>query len=146
MSNINDAFPSKYIKASDLRGGQPTVTIDHVAFEQVGRERESKPVVYFRGKEKGLVLNKTNANKITSLLGTAETEAWEGRQIRLYGTEVEFGGETVEGIRVKAAAPPPPNGGSRQAAPPSARREPEAPPPTDDAYPADTSKDEDCPF
>ncbi len=78
MANINDAFPSKYLKASDLKGGQPVVVVDHVAFEPVGRNREMKGVVYFRGKDKGLVLNRTNANKLTQLAGTSETDDWAG--------------------------------------------------------------------
>src|SRR5688572_25965753 len=103
MANINDAFPSKYIKASDLRGSQPVVVIDHVAFEQVGRDKDTKPVVYFRGKEKGLICNKTNANKIVGIVGSSDTDDWPGHSIRLYATEVEFNGDTVEAIRVKPA-------------------------------------------
>lgn len=114
MPNINDAFPSNYLKASDIKGATPIVTIDHVAFEPVGRQREMKAVVYFKGKEKGLVLNKTNATKITQLAGSAQTEDWDGVRILLYATETEFSGETVECVRVKGvpaarqAAPPPP--------------------------------------
>ncbi len=106
MANINDAFPSKYLKASDLKGGQPVVVVDHVAFEPVGRNREMKGVVYFRGKDKGLVLNRTNANKLTQLAGTSETDDWAGTRAVLYGSEAEFGGETFECIRIKATAAP----------------------------------------
>lgn len=116
MPNIQDAFPSKYLKASDLQGQEPVVTMDHVAFEPVGRDKEMKAVLYFRGKEKGLVLNKTNANKITQLTSSGVTEDWEGMKIRLYATETTFAGETVDCIRVKAAVvqkpapkPPPPD-------------------------------------
>lgn len=113
MPNINDAFPSKFLKASDLHGSEPIVTIDRVDFEPVGRDREMKAVVYFKGKQKGIVLNKTNANKIAAIAQSALTEDWEGVAIKLYATETEFGGETVECIRVKPAAKATP----RQAAP-----------------------------
>src|SRR3990167_10743705 len=103
MANINDAFPSNYIKASDLKGGQPTVTIDRVEFEPVGQAREMKPILYFAGKEKGLVLNKTNAKNITHLVGSSETNDWIGCSIKLYATNVEYQGDTVEAIRGKAA-------------------------------------------
>lgn len=103
MPNIQDAFPSKFLKASDLQGTEPIVTIDHVAFEPVGRDKEMKAVLYFRGKEKGLVLNKTNANKITQLIGSGITEEWEGQRVKLYATETQFGGDTVDCIRIKAA-------------------------------------------
>jgi hypothetical protein len=103
--NINESFPSHYLKASDLGTGSPVVTIARVEHEPVGREREMKAVLYFEGKEKGVVLNKTNARKITELVGSPETDEWAGFKIRIFATTTEFGGETVECIRVKAAGP-----------------------------------------
>ncbi len=119
MPNINDSFPSNYLKASDLGGRPVVVTIRSVEFEPVGRDKEIKGVVYFVGKKKGVVLNKTNARKITEIAGSALTEEWQGTAIAIYPTETEFAGEMVECIRVKAvgkigmqrmtpAAPPPP--------------------------------------
>jgi len=104
MANIYDAFPSNYLKASDLQGRDVVVTIERVEFEAVGREREMKAIVYFVGKTKGVVLNKTNAKKIVEIAGSALTEDWYGTTITLYPTETEFGGETVDCIRVKAPA------------------------------------------
>lgn len=104
MPNINDAFPSNYVKASDLKGNQAVVTIDHVEFEEVGRDKERKAVAYFIGKTKGMVLNKTNGRKITEIAGSPLTEEWHGTAIVLYPTETEFGGETVECIRIKPVA------------------------------------------
>ena len=130
MADINDAFPSNYLKASDLKGAQPVVTIDRVGFEPVGQTREMKPILYFTGKDKGLVLNKTNAKNIINLIGSSETNDWVGYAIRLYATNVEFQGDTVEAIRVKAA---PANG--RPAAPPP------PPPPVDEPL-----TDDDIPF
>ena len=119
MPNINDAFPSNYLKASDLQGKQAVVTIDRVEFEPVGRDKEMKPIVYFVGKQKGIVLNKTNARKITEIAGSALTEEWQGTAVVVYPTETEFAGETVECLRIKAVqkakmqrmtpAPPPPS-------------------------------------
>jgi hypothetical protein len=100
--NIDNAFPSAYLKASDLGSNAPVVTIDRIEVEPVGRDKEMKPIVYFVGKEKGLVLNKTNGRKIAELVGSKDTDDWHGCQIRIYATETEFGGETVECIRVKA--------------------------------------------
>jgi hypothetical protein len=136
MPNINDAFPSNYLKASDLGGNQPVVTIDRVAFEPVGREKEMKPILYFAGKEKGLVLNKTNAKNIAHLCGSFQTEDWTGFAIRLYSANVEFQGDTVEAIRVKAA---PVNGAARHA--PAAVARPVEPEP-----PMDPITDDDIPF
>lgn len=117
MPNVNDYFPSNYLKASDLQGRELVVTIERVEFEAVGRDREMKAVVYFQGKQKGVVLNKTNAKKIIEISGSALTEEWPGTPIKIYPTETEFGGETVDCIRIKSAGksamrmtptPPPP--------------------------------------
>lgn len=102
MPNINDAFPSKFLKAIDLAGAEPVVVMDRVDFEPVGRDREMKAVLYFHGKQKGMVLNKTNANKITEITGTALTEEWNGQRIRLYASEASYGGDTYDVVRVKA--------------------------------------------
>lgn len=132
MPSINEAFPSNYLKASDIKGAEPIVTIDHVAFEPVGRTREMKAVIYFKGKEKGFVLNKTNATKITQLAGSDLTENWDGVRVKLYATETEYAGDTVECIRVKPA----PANGARAAAPPPPPPPPvEEPPLTDDDIP-----------
>ncbi len=104
MPNIDDAFPSNYLKACDLHGREVTVTITKVSFEPVGREREMKAILYFVGKTKGVVLNKTNAKKVTEIAGSAITEDWSGVAIALYPTETEFGGETVDCIRVRAVS------------------------------------------
>lgn len=100
---IDSAFPSKYLSAGDLGDSQPVVQIARVAVEEVGRDGDSKPILYFVGKSKGMVLNKTNAKKIGLLCGSVETDDWAGKSIRLYATETEFAGETVPCIRVKEA-------------------------------------------
>lgn len=106
MPNINDIFPSKFLKAHELQGKTPTVTIARVELAQVrGRTKvDTKAVVYFRGKAKGLLLNKTNAQSITQIAQSAVTEQWPGVAIVLYATTATFGTETHTVIRVKAPA------------------------------------------
>lgn len=114
---INDAFPSKYLKQGDLKGKRVLVTIDHVVVEDVGQgsDQEQKPVVYFRGAEKGWVLSaRINADEITNIIGDDETEHWAGHKIVLYvDPNVMYGGKKVGGIRVA----PPPQGQGKPSAP-----------------------------
>jgi hypothetical protein len=134
MPNINEAFPSNYLKASDLKGRSVVVTIDRVEFEAVGQSREMKPVLYFVGKEKGMVLNKTNANKIMQLLETPVTEEWHQGRILLYPTETQFQGDMVDCVRVKAA-PAMKAAPKKAAPPPEPEPEPEYEPMTDEEIP-----------
>lgn len=116
----SDAFPSNYLKASDLQGRAVRVVIDAVTMEDIGDDR--KPVLHFHGKDKTLVLNKTNANRIEEATGTDEMDDWRGWTITLYPCKVDFQGKRVDAIRVddkpgashapkpaakKKAAPPP---------------------------------------
>lgn len=100
--NINTAFPSKYVKASDLKDQTHVVKIADVKIEEVGQNKDTKPVAYFEGRSKGMVLNKTNSRKIAQIAGSPETEDWVGVEVAIYPTETEFGGESVECIRIKA--------------------------------------------
>ena len=96
--NINTAYPSTYLKASDLQGRRVIVTIARVDIEDVGDD--TKPVVYFTGKTKGLVLNRTNAVTIAELLGSEETDDWISGSVVLFATKVDFQGRRVDAIRV----------------------------------------------
>ena len=55
---ISEAYPSKYLKAADLDGQDRTVSIRACVQEELGQgsEMEVKPVLYFDGGPKGLVL------------------------------------------------------------------------------------------
>jgi hypothetical protein len=68
--------------------------------ETVGNDQ--KPILHFEGKAKGMVLNKTNANKLAEIFGD-DTDNWAGGEIILYEAMVEFQGRTVPGLRVRIA-------------------------------------------
>ncbi len=110
---ISSAFPSKYIKASDLMDHEVTVTMSHVAMESIDiGEKETKPVLYFEGKKKGLVLNKTNSKTIATFYGD-DTDSWNGEPLILFPAMVDFRGDQVEAVRVRVPKKP----GVKQKAP-----------------------------
>ena len=105
--NLSTAFPSRFLKAADLsEEGSQVVTIEKISLEEIGRDRETKPVLYFQELQQGLVLNKTNARIISRSLGSEEFDDWLNKRIALYRADVEFQGEMVESIRVKSAKQP----------------------------------------
>jgi len=99
---VGDLFPSRFLKAADLQGREVPVTISHVATEQMDGQhgKETKGVVYFRGKDKPLVLNMVNSNTIDAAYGD-ETDDWGGCPIILYPTRTQFGAKMVDCIRIK---------------------------------------------
>jgi hypothetical protein len=108
---LNDAFPSKYLKADhDVpEEGQLVVTIRRVEIETLGqgKDAEDKPVVYFDETEKPLVLNRINFATIAKVLNSDDTDDWTGRRIALYSADVTFGKDQMRGIRVRSKAPAP---------------------------------------
>ena len=49
---ISSAFPSNYLKATDLQDRNLLVKMDRVEVEEIGDDE--KPVLYFVGKDKGM--------------------------------------------------------------------------------------------
>ena len=111
MTTVNDAFPSPYLRAADLNNRTAKLKMEKVVFEEIGQDKDQKPVLYFVDTKKGLVLNKTNATTIGAVYGQ-ELEGWTGKEIELFSQMVPFQGQTVPAIRVRAApeepAPPRP--------------------------------------
>lgn len=122
MPKLNEVFSGDYLKAQDLRGKSVRVTISTVTLKEF--EDGKKLIINFEGKDKSLVCNKTNASIIQEVLGSDDTDDWEGKSITLTTKKVEFQGNLVPAIRVllEERAPAP---------------RPTAPPVDDDATPDD---------
>lgn len=95
---LGEVFPSNYIKASDLQGREVNVVIARAVMEKLGDD--DKLVLYFQNRQKGMVCNKTNANRIALAYGD-DTDDWIGREIVIYPDIVDFQGKAVEAIRAK---------------------------------------------
>jgi hypothetical protein len=97
---VGTMFPSKYLKADDIGVRKVTATMDRVELETMPSDKEEKPVLYFRNKDKGLVLNVTNAYAISEAYGD-DTDSWKGKQVVLYvDNNVQYAGRRVKGLRV----------------------------------------------
>lgn len=100
--NILDAFPSNYFKSSDLNGRRLTLQIRACELEDLGGEQ--KPVLRFNGQDKGMVLNKTNADALVQAFGN-DTNDWRGQWINLFSVRVQFQGRMVDGLRLEVSQP-----------------------------------------
>lgn len=95
---ISEEFPSQYLKAADLRGHEVRVTMGRVEREEIGQDK--KLVLYFKGKEKGMILNKTNANAIGDHYGD-DTDDWFDQPLILFAIKTEYQGKPVDGLRCR---------------------------------------------
>lgn len=111
MASIDDIFSGETLKAADIEGREPTVTIKSVEpkeFDGKDGKRQRKLVISFHNAKKMLVCNKINAQRIAVLHGKDYTQ-WPGKQITLFVDPfVQFGNEMVHAIRVKPPSGPSP--------------------------------------
>lgn len=98
----------EHLYAFDLDGiGDRTLEIVSVSRGELTGEnnrKSKKPIVTFAGESKKLALNKTNGKTIAALYGK-DTDRWVGELITIYPTTTEFGGKTVDCIRVRPERP-----------------------------------------
>lgn len=142
---MSEEFPSKYLKAADLNGREVKVIMQHCEREQVGQDSDEdkmKPVLYFKGKTKGVVLNKTNATAISDYYGD-DTHDWFDQPLILFSAMATYNGKTAPAIRCRVPTAKD-NKPPRKADPISTGR----PLPVDDDsdFPADRSPDDSIPF
>jgi hypothetical protein len=133
--HVDDFYSSRFVSAADLKAAE-TVVIEKVEnedFSKPGEPSKPKPVLYFKGKSKGLVLNKTNSSALADTLGK-DMSKWIGIRIQLRPERTTYGGKPTPCIRtyhVEGEV-----NGRPVAAPAAARKpEPEAAPIVDDDIP-----------
>jgi|TARA_Y100000310_G_scaffold83971_3_gene80651 hypothetical protein len=103
VDTIYASSGGNWLTAKDLAGQSHRVEISEVELIEVKEDdgtATSKIQLSFKGKDKGLLLNKTNAKAIASGLGDDE-DSWAGNVIIMFPTTCEFGGNTVPCIRVR---------------------------------------------
>lgn len=106
--DVRKLYDKAYIYAYDLEGRDVTVEIVRVTggtLVGTGGKSNKKPVLYFKGTEKGLALNITNARVIAGLYGGFDSDKWIGKRITLYPTTTTFGSNTVDCIRIRPIVP-----------------------------------------
>jgi hypothetical protein len=112
MATRDELYPSKYLKAADLKGKPVGLIIDRVTQEtlEANGKKDVKPVVHFRNTAKLLVLNLTNYVSIADQHGD-ETNNWPGCKIVVYPTTTLVGNKQKDCIRVEEKTEPEKEGG-----------------------------------
>ncbi len=105
MAHYRKMFDERFIGSWDLEGHESVkVTIEDVKREELragpGAAAEHKPVIYFKGKKKGMVCNRTNAKRIAEKHGEDVSE-WVGKQIEIYVEKVSAFGAQHAALRVR---------------------------------------------
>jgi hypothetical protein len=101
----SDAFPSKYLKSSDVKAKQRIATISCLETEAVGQDKKKKPVLYFEDDVKPMVVNRTNFEELEAAFG--DSDDWAGCKVKIFCAPTSYQGKKVDGIRVAPIAPKP---------------------------------------
>ena len=114
MLLASDYDKTRFLKADDLKQ-EKKFRIKAVTPEElgVGKDKETKLVVWFTNDERGLVLNKTNNRALRGAFGD-DTAGWVNKVIVVFPTVVDIRGKMGPALRVRipppkqaaAAAPP----------------------------------------
>lgn len=85
--DIRQLFPTQWITCDDLGERRFRLTISAVTHETVHDRHThaavNKLVVAFKGRQKRLILNKTQALTLAGVCGSYETEQWIGKEVIL---------------------------------------------------------------
>lgn len=107
MAKVGEMIESKYLKQSDVVDDEMVVTVQKVGRANVAREGdepEYKWLIRFDELPKPMVLNATNIKRLARACGSDDTDDWVGKKAILYvDHDVEFAGNVVGGLRIKAA-------------------------------------------
>jgi hypothetical protein len=114
MPDYRTMYDREHIAAWDLPG-DVNVKIVRVECKELTSQRgkNKRPILFFEGKEKSMVINKTNGKTISNMYGL-RTEDWIGKWVTLFKSSTSAGGETVDCIRIR---PEPPRARSKAPAP-----------------------------
>src|SRR6516165_11129236 len=118
---------TRWLKAADLPTEKKfrikSVTVEEIG---IGKDKETKLVVWFTNDPRGLVLNRVNNRTIRGAFGDA-CDGWAGKVIAVFPTMAEFRGEMKPALRVRI--PPPKSNGQPAAKPVTPPPAPATPPP-----------------
>lgn len=96
-------FFGSYLKTEDIKK-DTVLTVKDVKTETFGKgdDANTKIVLYFKENNKGLALNKKNAEAVHEVSGQKEIEKWVGAKITIFvDPAVEYMGEKVGGLRIR---------------------------------------------
>ena len=95
---------SKWLKKEDVEALSPEqrrTEVVSIEEEQVGDDL--KPVVYFKGIEKGWPINMTGLEVLAELTGSQDTEDFDGTKVELFvDPDVRYAGKRVGGIKLRS--------------------------------------------
>lgn len=96
--SVSELYPSRWVKAADLNDKAVTVKVTDVKVEPVhtpGGETKTAAVLAFEGKQKRLILNKTQCRAMVAITGSEQFDDWVGINVQLVPAKAPNGKDTI---------------------------------------------------
>lgn len=104
LTHFKKLLNPKYLGSHDLEPDKEyPVIIERYNKEEVigdAGKKSDKTICYFKGGQKGLILNATNLKMMSKVLGSKYIEHWIGKTVILKVVQEKAFGETMDVIRV----------------------------------------------
>jgi hypothetical protein len=99
--DFDQLYPGRFLKSGELLGRKVTVEIADVAIDELENEKGKKiqGIIYLKGKDKQIVLNKTNGLCLKAMFGRKLSD-WVSKRIVIFQDQTRFGSDTVDCIRI----------------------------------------------
>ena len=94
MTDYSDFYGGRFLKSEDIVGKPFVGTIERVKGEKM-QDGRMRAVVYFEGREKGIVLNATRHRFVVGATKSKNSDDWIGLKIGVRAGVTDFGGKDV---------------------------------------------------
>jgi hypothetical protein len=89
VSNFDELYPGRFLKAGLFKGAKPTLTIKDVELEELeaaNGKKQAKGIISFVERPMELCLNKTNGLCLKAMFGK-ELQNWIGKRVTLFASQ-----------------------------------------------------------
>lgn len=103
LMDFRDLYAGKYLNTSDVKEKPFRGTIVRAKAEEM-KDGKVKAVIYFEGRDRGLVLNGTRHDTLIQITGSANSEDWIGTKIDVRDGMTNYGGKPTGCIVISKPA------------------------------------------
>lgn len=103
MPRVKDMYPKKHLTPADLGKNSVNITIERInqveVFDQKLNRTKKVWAMFFKGKNKYMIMNQTNANKLAEIFDSDDSDDWVGNKIVIYVDNITVGGQPKKALR-----------------------------------------------
>jgi len=104
---ISKEFPTRFLSGDEVGTKTSDLIIKEVRKEKARNPKTMKEenvlVVYFDGKDRGVLLGKERAMELKSITGSDDTDKWKGKTVRIHTKTKRIKGETKNILHFRVA-------------------------------------------